>query len=72
MNGGTLRVGSPADVTIFADRPWRVQAARFRSLGKNTPFDGATFPRQAIATIVGGVVVMQNGTIRSAAQPQTP
>ena len=72
VNGGTLRVGSPADVTIFADRPWRVQAARFRSLGKNTPFDGATFPRQAIATIVGGVVVMQNGTIRSAAQPQTP
>jgi dihydroorotase len=65
--GGTLRIGAQADVTIFADRPWRVQAARFRSLGKNTPFDGVTFPRQALATIVAGVVVMQNGTIRSRA-----
>jgi dihydroorotase len=72
INGGTLRVGAPADVTIFAERPWRVQASRFRSLGKNTPFDGATFPRQAIATIVGGTVVMQNGTVRSRAQSQTP
>jgi dihydroorotase len=56
--GGTLRVGAAADVTVFADRPWRVQTARFRSLGKNTPFDGMTFHRQALAVIVGGVVVM--------------
>ena len=57
--GGTLRAGSRADVTIFADRPWRVRAAGFRSKGKNTPFDGATFPRQAVATIVDGVIVMR-------------
>ncbi len=62
--GGALKIGSPADVTIFADRPWRVQAARFRSLGKNTPFDGMTFPRQAIATIVAGSLVMESGDIR--------
>lgn len=62
--GGTLRVGASADVTVFADRPWRVQAARFRSLGKNTPFDGMTFPRQALATIVAGSLVMESGEIR--------
>jgi dihydroorotase len=52
--GGTLRVGSSADVTIFADRPWAVDAAAFASKGKSTPFDGRTLPRRAIATIVGG------------------
>lgn len=66
--GGTLKVGAPADVSIFADRPWRVQAARFHSKGKNTPFDGLTFPRQAVATIVAGRVVMHNGSIRAHAK----
>ncbi len=52
--GGTLHIGSRADVTIFADRPWRVDARRFASLGKCTPFDGMMLPRQVLATIVGG------------------
>jgi dihydroorotase len=65
--GGTLAVGSPADVTVFAERPWRVDAAAFRSLGKNTPFDGATFARRAIATIVGGAIVMRDGVVREPA-----
>ena len=52
--GGTLAVGSPADVTIFADRPWVVDPARFASKGKTTPFAGATLPRQVLATIVEG------------------
>jgi dihydroorotase len=68
VSGGTLRIGAAADVTVFADRPWRVQAARFHSKGKNTPFDGLTFPRQALATIVGGAVVMEGGSIRSRAK----
>jgi len=68
VRGGTLKIGAAADVTVFADRPWRVQAARFHSKGKNTPFDGLTFPRQAIATIVGGVVVMEGGSVRSRAK----
>ena len=61
--GGTLALGAPADVTIFAERSWRVDAATFESLGKNTPFDGATFPRRAIATIVGGRLAMHEGRI---------
>ncbi len=61
--GGTLAPGSPADVTIFADRPWRVDAARFHSLGKSTPFDGMTLPRRAIGTIVGGRAYMRDGRL---------
>ncbi len=52
--GGTLAVGSPADVTIFAERPWIVDPSMFASKGKCTPFAGRTLPRKAIATIVGG------------------
>jgi dihydroorotase len=54
VTGGTLRVGTPADVTIFADRPWAVDSSAFASKGKSTPFDGRTLPRRAVATIVNG------------------
>ena len=57
VRGGTLALGSPADVTIFADRPWTVDATRFASKGHSTPFDGMTLPRAAVATIVGGRLV---------------
>jgi dihydroorotase len=61
--GGTLAVGSVGDVTVFAERPWTVDARLFHSKGKNTPFDGATFPRRAIATVVGGAVVYEHGRV---------
>jgi dihydroorotase len=61
--GGSLGVGTCGDVTVFADRPWTVDARLFHSKGKNTPFDGATFPRRAIATIVGGAVVFEHGRV---------
>jgi dihydroorotase len=64
--GGTLAVGAAADVTVFAERSWRVDASTFQSLGKNTPFDGATFARRAIATVVGGRLVMNDGVLRRA------
>ena len=63
LPGGTLAVGSAGDVTVFAERAWRVDASRFHSLGKNTPFDGALFERRAIATIVGGETVMRAGEL---------
>jgi dihydroorotase len=61
--GGTLAPGSPADVTIFADRPWTVDRARFYSKGKSTPFAGMMLPRRAIATIVAGRLVMRDGRV---------
>jgi dihydroorotase len=66
--GGTLAVGSIGDVTVFADRPWTVDAQCFHSKGRNTPFDGATFPRRAIATIVGGAVVFEHGRVQPRAE----
>ncbi|GAC1409268.1 MAG: dihydroorotase [Candidatus Velthaea sp.] len=61
--GGSLAVGSVGDVTVFADRPWTVDARLFHSKGKNTPFDGATFPRRAVTTIVDGYVVFEHGRV---------
>ena len=59
VDGGTLRVGAVADVTIFADREWTVDACKFASKGKVTPFDGKTLPRSIVATIVGGQVAFE-------------
>jgi dihydroorotase len=56
VRGGNLGVGEPADVTIFADRAWRVDPASFASKGKCTPFAGRRLPRRVLGTIVGGVV----------------
>jgi dihydroorotase len=61
--GGTLAAGSPGDVTVFADRPWTVDARLFLSKGKNTPFDGMLLPRRALATIVEGAVVFEHGCV---------
>jgi dihydroorotase len=55
--GGTLKVGSPAHITIFADRPWTVEPEKFYSKGRSTPFAGMTLPRRALTTIVAGHVV---------------
>jgi dihydroorotase len=63
VSGGSLAVGSVGDVTVFADRPWTVDARLFHSKGKSTPFDGATFTRRAIATLVDGFVVYEHGRV---------
>jgi dihydroorotase len=55
--GGTLRVGAAADVTIFAEREWRVDPAQFASKGKATPFAGRVLPRRVLATIVNGALL---------------
>ncbi|MBC5811564.1 MAG: dihydroorotase [Candidatus Eremiobacteraeota bacterium] len=65
LPGGTLAVGAAADITVFADRPWTVDSAKFYSLGKNTPFDGMELPRKAVATIVGGRIVMRDGVVNA-------
>jgi dihydroorotase len=63
LDAGTLAVGAPADITIFADRIWTVDAKRFFSKGKNTPFDGMTLPRRVVTTIVGGAIAYADGRI---------
>ena len=55
---GSLAKGNHADVTIFDPKKrWTFEAAKSRSLSRNTPFDDWQFTGKAIATIVGGEIV---------------
>lgn len=61
LKGGSLRKGSPADVTIFdVDREWVVRPERFLSMSRNTPFAGWKLQGGPEVTIVGGRVVWRN------------
>ncbi|MCC6320345.1 MAG: dihydroorotase [Phycisphaerales bacterium] len=54
---GRLRVGDPGDVTVIdPDVDWKIRAADFAGLSKNTPFDGWAVKGRAFATVVGGEV----------------
>jgi dihydroorotase len=58
LPGGSLRVGSPADVTVFDPAAeWVVDPRRLQSKSKNTPFGGWTLRGRAMLTIVGGRIV---------------
>jgi dihydroorotase len=55
LPGGTLRPGSPADVTLFdPEGDVTVQAAKFLSRSRNTPFEGWQLRGRPVATVVGG------------------
>ncbi len=55
---GSLQRGDFGDVTIFdAKKRWMFEAAKSRSLSRNTPFDGWQFVGKVVATIVGGKIV---------------
>jgi dihydroorotase len=55
LPGGTLRKGSPADVTIFdPDVEWTVDPSRFRSKGRNTPYANKRLRGRVYGTIVDG------------------
>ncbi len=55
--GGTLKVGSPADVTLIDPQAeWTIDAERIRSKSRNTPFDGWPVRGRATATIVDGEI----------------
>jgi dihydroorotase len=58
LPGGMLAPGSPANLTLFdPERRWRVDASRFESLSRNTPFAGWDLTGAPAATIVEGRVV---------------
>ncbi len=56
-----LHIGGPADITIIdPERSYRVTADNFRSLSRNTPFDGWDMKGKAVITMVGGKIVYQD------------
>ena len=66
--GGELSAGVPADITVLApELAVRVEAAAFRSLARNTPFDGWSLRGGVAATMVGGRTVYVNGAVPGAA-----
>jgi dihydroorotase len=61
LPGGSLAPGSAADVTILdLGRKRQVDASRFQSKGRNTPFGGWALKGWPVGTIVGGKVVWRD------------
>ncbi len=55
LPGGSLKPGSPADmVLIDPEERWTVDADRFRSKSRNTPFEGWELQGRAVATFLEG------------------
>ena len=62
---GTLKAGTPANITILdPDREWIVDSRNFASKGKNTPYDGYKFKGKVMATVFGGAVVYRDGSVK--------
>ena len=60
MELATLKAGTPADIVLFdPEAEWVVEAQKFASKGKNTPFEGVTLKGRVVATIVEGKVVYE-------------
>ena len=58
IDRGTLKPGRPADVTVIDPRVrWTIDATKFRSKSRNTPFGGLRLRGAPWMTIVGGRIV---------------
>jgi len=56
-----LEIGKTADITIIdPEISYCIDADRFQSLSRNTPFDGWDVKGRAVLTMVGGKVVYQD------------
>jgi dihydroorotase len=65
LPGGHLAAGAPADVTLIdPGAEWAVDAERFFSKSRNTPFQGRLLKGRAAQTWVGGRLVFDNGQIK--------
>jgi len=55
LPGGTLALGSPADITVIDPQArWTCDSARFRSKSRNSPFVGRAMRGRAKLTLVNG------------------
>ena len=62
---GTLKTGTPADITIFdPDREWLVDPTTFASRGKNTPLAGSVLKGKVMATIFKGELVYKDDSVK--------
>lgn len=60
LNSGTLADGAVADVTVIdPEAKVTVRASEFKSMGRNTPFEGFELTGKSVATIVAGKVASE-------------
>jgi dihydroorotase len=60
LDVGTLREGNRADVTVIdPETVWTVDASKFRSKSRNTPYNGWTLRGKVVLTICSGRIVFQ-------------
>ncbi len=60
VEGGQLKVGAPADITIFdLEKKWTYRVADGASKSRNSPFDGHAMRGAPIATIVSGSIIFR-------------
>ena len=65
--GGGLTAGAPADITVLApELAVTVEATAFRSLARNTPFDGWSLRGGVAATMIGGRTAYVNEAVAGA------
>ena len=58
LDGGSLAEGKPADISILdLDSQWTIDASKFKSKSRNTPFNGWDVSGRAVKTLVGGKLV---------------
>lgn len=58
---GSLEKGKPADIVIFdPEKTYQIDASKFASKGKNTPFDGRTVTGEVKMTICDGKIIYEN------------
>ncbi len=64
LNKGQIKQGADADLTIVdLNKEWTVDASKFVSKGKNTPFDGWKLKGKVIHTIVGGKFIVKDSVL---------
>ena len=62
---GTLKIGTPADITIFdPNKEWVVDTRTFASKGKNTPLAGSVLKGKVMATIYQGKLVYKDDSVK--------
>lgn len=55
-----LRVGGPADIAVLdLEMPYQIDASRFASMGRNTPFDGWSVRGRCVRTFVEGKTIWE-------------
>ena len=63
LDRGTLKVGAVADVTVIdPNKQWKIDVQKFAGKSRNCPFHGWDVKGKAVATIVGGKVMIQSAS----------